>query len=95
MEEGKGESPGPGLYVWIDQDLCTGDGLCEEVCPDLFFGADDGLFYVKEKGERGDILNPRLRMGNGLAFVPEALIDAAVEAAEECPGECIFFTEIP
>ena len=82
------------LYVWIDQDLCTGDGLCEEVCPDLFFGADDGLFYVKDKNEKANPDNPRLRMATGLAFVPNELIDAAVEAAEECPGECIFFTEI-
>lgn len=83
------------LYVWIDQDLCTGDGLCEEVCPSLFFGHDDGLFYVKDVDDRTGLLadgNPRLRMGNGLAFVPESLVDSAVEAAEECPGECIFFT---
>ena len=37
-----------GMKVWIDQDLCTGDGLCEEICPDVFVGKDDGLFYVKE-----------------------------------------------
>ena len=36
--------------VWIDQDLCTGDGLCEEICPSIFHGHDDGLFYVKEGG---------------------------------------------
>jgi len=36
------------MRVWIDQDLCTGDGLCEEIAPDVFFGKDDGLFYVKE-----------------------------------------------
>ncbi|MCB0996584.1 MAG: ferredoxin, partial [Acidimicrobiales bacterium] len=36
------------MKVWIDQDLCTGDGLCEEIAPDIFFGQDDGLFYVKE-----------------------------------------------
>ena len=36
------------MKVWIDQDLCTGDGLCEEICPDVFVGKDDGLFYVKE-----------------------------------------------
>lgn len=83
-----------GLYVWIDQDLCTGDGLCEEVCPELFFAGDDGLFYVKDKGEVGDSANPRLRMGDGLAFVPDGLVDSAVEAAEECPGECIFFTVV-
>ncbi|MSX78283.1 MAG: ferredoxin, partial [Actinobacteria bacterium] len=21
------------MKVWIDQDLCTGDGLCEEISP--------------------------------------------------------------
>ena len=23
------------MKVWIDQDLCTGDGLCEEICAEL------------------------------------------------------------
>lgn len=32
------------MKVWIDQDLCTGDGLCEEIASDVFFGQDDGLF---------------------------------------------------
>jgi ferredoxin len=85
------------LYTWIDQDLCTGDGLCEEVCPDIFYGHDDGLFYVKEptwKTGLDESGNPRLKMAQGLASVPAHLIDSAVEAAEECPGECIFFTEI-
>ena len=36
------------IKVWIDQDLCTGDGLCEEIAPDVFVGLDDGLFYLKE-----------------------------------------------
>jgi ferredoxin len=29
-------------------------------------------------------------MSEGMATVPDADIDAAIEAAEECPGECIF-----
>ena len=37
------------MKTWIDQDLCTGDGLCEEICPSIFYGHDDGLFYVKEE----------------------------------------------
>ncbi|MEX0768102.1 MAG: ferredoxin, partial [Microthrixaceae bacterium] len=37
-----------GLKVWIDQDLCTGDGLCEEISPAVFALLDDGLAYVKE-----------------------------------------------
>ena len=24
------------MKVWIDQDLCTGDGICAEICPDIF-----------------------------------------------------------
>ena len=36
------------MKVWIDQDLCTGDGLCEEICTDVFTLLDDGLAYVKE-----------------------------------------------
>ena len=39
------------MKVWIDQDLCTGDGLCEEIAPDVFTLLDDGLAYVKE-GDR-------------------------------------------
>ena len=36
------------MNVWIDQDLCTGDGLCEEICPAVFTLLDDGLAYVKQ-----------------------------------------------
>ena len=36
------------MKVWIDQDLCTGDGLCEEIAPDVFVmdleGLTDGTF---------------------------------------------------
>ena len=30
------------MKVWIDQDLCTGDGLCEEIAPAVFTLLDDG-----------------------------------------------------
>jgi ferredoxin len=77
------------VKVWIDQDLCTGDGLCEEICPQVFTLLDDGLAYVKE-GNR--TLNDPGGAA-GVAAVPEEFEDAAVEAAEECPGECIFISE--
>ena len=35
------------MKVWIDQDLCTGDGLCEEIAPDVFTLLDDGLVSIK------------------------------------------------
>ena len=74
------------MKVWIDQDLCTGDGLCEEIAPAVFTLLDDGLAYVKE-GE--DIKNDP-GGSSGMAAVPGDLEDAVVEASEECPGECIF-----
>jgi len=81
--------------VWIDQDLCTGDGLCAEICPDVFWGQDDGLYYVKETA--GNYGAETLFDGkgnaagaNGQARVPDNLLDSVIEAAEECPGECIF-----
>ena len=30
------------MKVWIDQDLCTGDGLCAEIAPDVFTMKNDG-----------------------------------------------------
>ena len=87
------------MKVWIDQDLCTGDGLCVEICPGLFDMHDDGLAYVKEADwkslygpdtDRADKSTPRLQMADGTATVPEELAETAIEAAEECPGECIF-----
>jgi ferredoxin len=74
------------MKVWIDQDLCTGDGLCEEIAPAVFTLLDDGLAYVKEDG---DVKNEPGGSA-GMAAVPADLEDAVVEASEECPGECIF-----
>ena len=74
------------MKVWIDQDLCTGDGLCEEICPDVFVLLDDGLAYVKEDGAPLDEPGGAASQAN----VPDGLDEAVEEAAEECPGECIF-----
>ncbi len=84
------------LKVWIDQDLCTGEGLCVEICPKHFAMHDDGLAYVKE-ASWADLQvgpdGPALQMGHGMAEVAEGDLADVIEAAEECPGECIFITE--
>ena len=36
------------MNVWIGQDLCTGDGLCEEIAPAVFTLLDEGFAYVKD-----------------------------------------------
>ncbi len=78
------------MKVWIDQDLCTGDGLCAEICPDVFVMQNDGLAYVKE-GDKifaEDHGNPQ--GAEGMAVVPKGQESLVIESAEECPGECIF-----
>lgn len=86
------------LMVWIDQDLCTGDGICEEIAPDVFVGRDDGLWVVKEESnifgetiifDGGDGAGHGPDGARGVARIPDEQIDIVVEAAEECPGECI------
>ena len=71
------------LEVWVDQDLCTGDGLCVQYAPEVFEFDIDGLAYVKDSG--GELLqSPGVR-----AEVPGRLRLEVIDAAKECPGDCI------
>ena len=74
------------MRVWIDQDLCTGDGLCVDQCPEVFTLLEDGIAYVVENGV---VLNDPGSSGS-LAAVPPKFMAAVVQAADVCPGECIF-----
>jgi ferredoxin len=74
------------MRVWIDQDLCTGDGLCVDHCPDVFVQLEDGIAYV---AENGDPLNDPGGSGS-LAVVAARHVGDVIHAAETCPGECIF-----
>ena len=78
------------MRVWIDQDLCTGDGLCVDHCPDVFVQLEDGIAYVTQGG--GVLNDPG--GSSSLAWVPERLYQSVVDAGEACPGECIFI-EMP
>jgi ferredoxin len=73
--------------VWIDQNLCTGDGLCVQYAPEVFEFDVDGLAYVKDGG--GDLqLAPGARVD-----VPAHLRLEVIDAAKDCPGECIHVAE--
>ena len=65
------------MKVWIDQNLCTGDGICCQIAPSVFFLAEDGLAYVIAGAEE----------------VGEDVLEAVEESIAECPGECIFLEE--
>ncbi|WP_051368037.1 ferredoxin [Hamadaea tsunoensis] len=71
------------LQVWVDQDLCTGDGLCVQYAPEIFEFDIDGLAYVKTP-------DGELQMAkDAQVSVPASLRLEVLDAAKECPGECI------
>jgi len=59
------------MKVWIEQSYCTGDGLCQELCPDIFELGDDGLAHLKQ-GQA---------VPNGLE---DSVLDARAECPGEC-----------
>jgi len=74
------------MRVWIDQDLCTGDGLCTDHCPEVFVLLEDGISYVRDAD--GAAAGP-----GGMASmvaVPARREDDVIAAALDCPGDCIF-----
>ncbi len=78
------------LRVWIDQDLCTGDGICTDHAPDVFTILEDGIAYCTE----GTGIDRKVYNDPGgsaeLALVPFHDEAAVIASATECPGECIF-----
>jgi ferredoxin len=84
--------------VWIDTDECMGAGTCAQIAPQIFTDRGDGVWAVKESAtyfDREVVFDGLTGEGHGpdgyagRARVPESLLDLVVEAAEECPGECI------
>jgi ferredoxin len=71
------------LEVWIDQQLCTGDGLCVQYAPEVFEFDIDGLAYVKDA-------DGELKQAEGARVdVPANLRLDVLDSAKECPGNCI------
>lgn len=80
QETGVGEEA---LEVWIDQDLCTGDGICAQYAPEVFELDIDGLAYVKSAQDE------LLQAKGAVTPVPLPLLTDVVDSARECPGDCI------
>lgn len=74
------------LRVWIDQDLCTGDGLCTDHAPSVFTILEDGIAYCVEGTKVFNDPGGSFE----LAVVPVEAEADVVHAASDCPGECIF-----
>ncbi|MGO9659971.1 MAG: ferredoxin [Acidimicrobiales bacterium] len=70
------------MKVWIEQEFCTGDALCGELCPDVFEIHDDSLAYVKS--------DDGVKAGFATMIVPDELESAVLDAQAQCAGECIY-----
>lgn len=90
------------MKVWIDQYECMGAGTCEQVAPGVFTQRQDGVWVVREDpaffgtemifdGMPGEGHGPE--GVEGKARVPRQLADQVLDAADECPAECIY-TEV-
>lgn len=71
------------MKVWIDQDECTGSGLCEVLEPSVFEIGEDGLAVVRD----GDVTLPP--GPEGTVTVSAECERRVLEAGQACPGRCI------
>ncbi|GAA3137373.1 hypothetical protein GCM10020255_012840 [Rhodococcus baikonurensis] len=76
------------VRVWIEHNLCTGDGLCVQYAPDVFEFDDAGVAHVKSEPE-----GPLLTEVGASANVPPAFASTsstlptdARETASTSPG---------
>jgi len=85
--------------VWIEGNECLGAGTCSDLVPEVFHDRGDGIWAVKEDGSyfgNTVVFDGRSGEGHGpdgyqgRARIPGELLDLVVEAAEECPAECIY-----
>lgn len=70
------------MRVWIDHEECAGVGVCVDACPQLFTLEGDGLAYINAGG--------RLLGSMEAAEVGDGLLEAVLDAAEDCPQDCIY-----
>jgi ferredoxin len=75
------------VAVRVDQDMCTGDGLCVQLAPDIFEFDIDGLAYVRDTD--GELL----AAPGATRQVPSHLVLDVVQSARECPGDCIYVVD--
>ena len=79
------------MRVWVDQDMCTGDGLCVDHAPDVFVLLEDGISYVHHDHWLGN--DPGMEHSSRRFYANEER--DVIAAALDCPGECIFLEPDP
>ena len=81
--------------MWIDSQECMGAGTCEQIAPEVFHGAGDGTWVVKEDAAffgATTVIDGFSERGHGpsgaagIARVPDHLQETVIDAAEACPA---------
>jgi ferredoxin len=69
------------VKVTIDQNECTGCGICyNDECPDVFMEGDDGNSNIKQMYQKGD---------KSIGEVPDSLKECVKNAEASCPSSSI------
>jgi len=77
--------------VSIEQSDCTSCGQCPDISPAHFFMGHDGYAYVKGAKESDRSAISVVGFSGRVSVTAESEADV-IEAAEYCPGECIYVT---
>lgn len=73
------------MQVSIDMEQCTSSGICEVIAPDVFVIRPDGLAHLVDEAD--SVVTKGMFV---TCMVKDGREDVVREAAEQCPGECIF-----
>ena len=66
------------LRVWIDQDLCTGDGLCTDHAPAVFTILEDGIAYCLDARTGTVVYEERISPRPGRIYASGVLADGRI-----------------
>ncbi len=80
------------MKAWIEQSECIGNGVCVEIAPDAIVMIDS-IAYMRENGTVFAASMGNRQGSEGLAAIPADLEDLVLDAADECPAECIHIIE--
>ncbi|MDH3499794.1 MAG: ferredoxin [Acidimicrobiia bacterium] len=77
------------MKLWIDQQLCTGNGICAEIAPSTIVMLD-GLAYAADGQRVMAAAQGNPEGAAGIVAVPSGAEEDVLEAADVCPAECIY-----
>ena len=81
------------MRVSIEQTECIACGLCPEIEPNVFFTGSDNYSYVADETHPANELEPRRQGFSQTVGVLAMHLDGVIEAASECPVDCIYVHE--